>query len=499
MSERERTNWRERIRAFLAADPAREVTEDGEFLFDLRCAEFRLEENRGKLLLHLWSLERTWVRRILGIAQESPDRLVLQVERYGRAKPGRLVVASARARRTAAEQERTTARRVYVRWLRRLLAREFPRARLEGLTAAPDLKRSFSALYARARLRQGERWWAVMGVNAGESAAAVDVLLTYALIWFDWNRRRYPERVWAGLRLFLPEGRSRTTANRLLYLVVPAELYATNEEEFACARVDPRDFGNLDTYLVPARQTEEIRAAESSALDRIRLLAPEEIEEVVNLGRPQLSLWFRGLEFARSAAGQVSFGVGGKEKPLTAKNFREVEALLERLRRERTPEGSPVSSYYRMQPERWLESQVRAAPQAVDPRLAPERLYRQVPTVSAGERGVADLLGATRNGNLVVIELKVSADPHLPLQALDYWMRVRWHQERGQLPASGYFPGLHLKPDPPELLLVAPALQFHPTAEALTGYLKPEVRVTRVGLSEDWRRELKVIFRRGPG
>ncbi|MDA2915079.1 hypothetical protein MYX77_14205, partial [Acidobacteriia bacterium AH_259_A11_L15] len=35
------------------------------------------------------------------------------------------------------------------------------------------------------------------------------------------------------------------------------------------------------------------------------------------------------------------------------------------------------------------------------------------------------LAHATRNGNLVVIELKVSADPHLPLQALDYWMRVR--------------------------------------------------------------------------
>ncbi len=60
----------------------------------------------------------------------------------------------------------------------------------------------------------------------------------------------------------------------------------------------------------------------------------------------------------------------------------------------------------------------------------------------------------------------------------------------------GYFPGLALQPGPPELLLVAPALQFHPTTETLVGYFAPEVRVSLVGLNEDWRGEVKVVWRR---
>ena len=36
-----------------------------------------------------------------------------------------------------------------------------------------------------------------------------------------------------------------------------------------------------------------------------------------------------------------------------------------------------------------------------------------------------DLLTLDRNGRLTVIELKADEDLHLPLQALDYWIRVR--------------------------------------------------------------------------
>lgn len=500
MSRREPANPRERIEAFLAAGP-REVSEDGEFLFALSGPSFRLEEAGGKLLLQLWSPERTWVRRVAGILKESPEKLVLGVERFGRTKPGKLTLAAARPR-APAERERVAARRAYAAWLRRLLAREFTGARLERLTSAADLKRSFSALYTRACLREGKRWWGVAGMNASESAAAADTLLAYALIWLDWNRERHPEREWAGLRLFLPAGRTQTTASRLASLAgdrLRVEFFATDEEEFACARVDEHDLGNLETHLVPARHTDEVRAAESSAVERLRALAPGEIEEVVPAGRAELSLRWRGLEFARSAGGRVSFGVGARPQPLTRDNFEQLEALVERLRRERAPEGSARSPYFRQQAERWLEGLALAAPQAIDPRLAPERLYRQVPALAGGERGVADLLGATREGQLVVIELKASADLNLPLQGLDYWLRVRWHQERGELGRFGYFPGLALKPTPPELLLVAPALQFHPTTEALVGYLAPEVRVTLVGLNEDWRRGLKVVFRRSRG
>ncbi|MGH8459952.1 MAG: hypothetical protein ACRESV_11410, partial [Nevskiales bacterium] len=170
--------------------------------------------------------------------------------------------------------------------------------------------------------------------------------------------------------------------------------------------------------------------------------------------------------------------------------------LVGRLGLERRPGGPAQSALYRAQPERWLEAVVLASPRTIDPRLDPERLYRQVPALAGGERGVADLLGVTRDGRLVVLELKALEDIHLPLQGLDYWLRVRWHQQRGELAAAGYFPGRPLKPDPPELLLVSPALHFHPATETLCQYFSPQVRLTLIGLGAEWRRQVKVVSRR---
>jgi len=69
-----------------------------------------------------------------------------------------------------------------------------------------------------------------------------------------------------------------------------------------------------------------------------------------------------------------------------------------------------------------------------------------------------DLLACDRRGRLAVIEIKAAADLQLPLQALDYWLRVKWHLDRGEFASKGYFPGVELRPDPPRLLLIAPAL-----------------------------------------
>jgi len=144
-----------KVEEFLRADRTREITEDGELLFDLQHTEFRMEESQGRLLLHLWSPERNWVRRIVGLAEQDDAALVLHVERFGRARPGKLVVARPRRRRKQAG-DRSSERRMFAAWLRRLLEREFPRSALEGLTTSPDLTRSFSGLYARARLRDHE-------------------------------------------------------------------------------------------------------------------------------------------------------------------------------------------------------------------------------------------------------------------------------------------------------------------------------------------------------
>ena len=202
------------------------------------------------------------------------------------------------------------------------------------------------------------------------------------------------------------------------------------------------------------------------------------------------SVRVRGLEFAQIRGGEMVFGEGS-QLPCT-----EIHRIVEELSRARSPEGADRDHpLFRRFPEAWLESQVRQQIAIVDASLAPDPVYGQVPAFAGGERGILDLLAADRSGRLAVLELKASADLHLPMQALDYWIRVKWHLDRGEFSEHGYFPGIQLLTDPPRLLLVSPCLEFHPSTEALLSYYSPTIEVERVGLGVEWRKELQVMFR----
>ena len=117
-------------------------------------------------------------------------------------------------------------------------------------------------------------------------------------------------------------------------------------------------------------------------------------------------------------------------------------------------------------------------------------------------RGVIDILGVTQSAGrgmrnrLAVIELKVSEEINLPLQGLDYWLRVKWLQERGQFKEFGYFSGTELSNEAPLLYLVCPAFRFHSTTGRMLRYLHPSIEVVQVGLNDQWRDGVKVLFRR---
>ncbi|HET9365911.1 MAG TPA: hypothetical protein VFP71_12950, partial [Candidatus Angelobacter sp.] len=87
-------------------------------------------------------------------------------------------------------------------------------------------------------------------------------------------------------------------------------------------------------------------------------------------------------------------------------------------------------------------------------------------------------------------------DIHLPLQGLDYWARVLWHHNRGEFQQHGYFTGVQLSPRPPLLLLVAPSLRVHPAAEILLRYFSPQTEWMLVGVDENWREGIRVIYRK---
>jgi hypothetical protein len=150
---------------------------------------------------------------------------------------------------------------------------------------------------------------------------------------------------------------------------------------------------------------------------------------------------------------------------------------------------------HRDQPEAILERLIRANIQQLDGTLLPEPVYSQAPELASAHRGILDLLAVDFQGRLAIIELKASEDLHLPLQALDYWMRVKWHLERGDFARAGYFPNTRFSPEPPRLILAAPAHAFHSTTRTILDFLSLDVEVERLGLGLEWRRELKVAFR----
>ncbi|HEV2287328.1 MAG TPA: hypothetical protein VGR81_00075 [Candidatus Acidoferrales bacterium] len=481
----------------LTASGPVEVHEDGEWLAALDGFRSEVRPQGKQALIHLWSSEGNLVRRIVRVTACQRSHIQLEVQRFGRAKPARLEFLGSENKRPAARTMREQFRARFAR----MLAEQFPDARVETLTTAADLKRSFSPLYARAVMTEGRSSWAVMGASRSESAAAFEDMLAFGLLWLDWTRSHAERRAVEGLRLFLPEGHGRVTLERshALRVTVGLDVYEYSERGGRTAKMDSSRHGNVESWLTPRGEVEMTLAAAQDAIDRVRGLLPEEpdsIEVSVPRGTRDVSFRFRGLEFARWGQGQVLFGTGDECQPLGNANAGKLKALLDELALKRSPVATNTHEpLYRAAPERWLEAVVRADPTRLDAQLDPRYFYSQVPALAAGDRGVIDLLGVTRQGRLVVIELKASEDLQLPLQAVDYWLRVRRHLAEGNFHRYGYFPGIEFKNEPPLVWLVAPSLRFHPANEVILRYLSPEMQISRIGLNENWRRGVKVVFR----
>lgn len=477
----------------LLASGAVKVQENGSWLASLEDFHYEVREKAGATLLHLWSAEGTLVRRVIGIDADEDGRLALRVTRFGRTRADQLEFVC-RER----EPERGELRRAQFRSkFGEMLARQFPDETVTSLTSAPDLEHSLSGNYVRGISTAANRGTALMAAAEGESAATYDALLTFGLLWLDRARHRRLRQPIGGLRLFFPEGSGSVIAHRLKAVCtsINVELYEYEPATRRMRRVDPRDCGNVKSWLVPSREFERALADARETIAPILRIDPAAITAELIPGTSEVAVRFRGLRFARWERAGIFFGIDS-EQALTPATRPQLERLLHKLETHRSPlAASSHHPFYRAQAERWLESQVIADVTRIDARIDPRFLYAQVPAISAGDRGIMDLLGITREGRLAVMELKASEDVQLIMQAADYWLRVRHHQEQGDFPRYGYFPGMDISPEPPLLLLVAPSLQFHPAGDTLSRCLTKEVEICRVGLNENWRRGLRVILR----
>jgi hypothetical protein len=477
---------RKEIEVFLENSREPALLEPGEELLALVPGNFALDIRGQRLTLQAWDRTRNLARRVTGVKQSTAARMELAVERFPR-REGQLFLLDL-GRRGGAGMGSRSGRLVFRERFRLFLRRQFPEWNLAELSAESNLEFSLSPAFPRALLRHGQHGWAAIACPPeGDSAA----LLAFGLIWLSYLRARERRLTMEGLALYVPSGRERATALRLLCLDPASarfELFAYSAEDFI-AGIDPRDHGNLDTRLEPCRRPEPNQP------EACRGIAELPGVERILRHDGRTSLRVRGIEFAELSGGELLFGLA-ERRPARPHHAAEIERLVEELDRARSPEaadhGHPL---YRQYPEAWLESQARAQIETLDASLLCDPIYGQVPAFAGGERGILDLLAVDRTGRLAVIELKASADLQLPLQALDYWLRVKWHLDRGEFASHGYFPGTELRPAPPRLLLVSPSLEFHPTSETLLRYFAPSIAVERIGLAVEWRKGLQVMFR----
>jgi hypothetical protein len=476
------------------SDGAIEIRENGGCVAPFSGLSWEVCGASEKPLLHLWSENYNLTRRVLAITDHSDQRLALAVERFGRTKPDRLEFIRLEFERA----QRDLSRAAFCDCLGHLLAERFPDETLESLTVSPDLEHSISGNYARGLLRCGSSYFAVLAVPDGESTETVESSLTFALLWLDRARSSNRRNTIGALRLILPRGGTRHVAHRAAALAadLSIDIYERDPLRETLERIDPRSAGNQDTWLVPHRESQALLDSARSALEPIIALSPRAVTVHPVAQSREVWLRFRGLAFARWDDGRVFFGCPEVIQELNSSSLSTLRNLLQQLENYRHPLAKEMRhAFYRAQPERWLEALVREDVTRVDAALDSRFVYSQVFAHAASEHGILDLLTVTRAGRLAILELKANEHIHLPLQGASYWLRIRRHLEQRDFARYGYFPGIELQTAPPLVYLVAPALRFHPSTDILLRYLSRDMESTRVGLTESWRRGLRVVMR----
>lgn len=467
---------------------------------DLSCHDWRLSFQFSKLLLEVWNPAQSHVWRVDGISHRDAGRLGLLVHSPGAHRLENIELREASSKPVLSRNEaRSTFRDDLLKYLRA----RFPEWRFERVSNRSDRERSFSAWYTRGLAKLGRTGWAFLALGNSESPAAADAALAHGLNWLDWLRKAEQSCIVSGLKLFLPEWAVALTANRAAYLdakLLQIEIIEWPSATNGWRAFDLADFGNVETHLAPRRQAETRLERHQEYLRSIFGPMRDGLDVVPDTAGDALSIRVLGLEIARlqgDALPRLVWGLEGDRHNYTYDRKQDLQDFVRTAIKTRAPGSQDMSHlFYRLQPERWLESLLIRDVSQLDPSLRADCVYPQVPAFSGGDRGVVDILSVLRDGRLAVIELKLNEEITLPMQGLDYWLRVKWLNDRRQFQEFGYFQNAELADAPPVLYLVSPAFRFHSTTRSIINYFNPTVEVVQVGINQTWRRGVKVLFRR---
>src|SRR5262245_5756999 len=394
-------------------------------------------------------------------------------------------------------------RKLFLRLLARTLVERFDDLSILRATKGADRSRSVPGKYARLTIRKKGEIILAIGASCAEIPANIDGVAAAGLIWLaGFNRAKDPKLQARHLWFCLPPEKSRTVAERLS-LIDAGRL----ESRIACFEFDERREEII--ALSPATQYELFNSNTRQMLwpldhedhdhlrRRILSLAPGSIEIRQRAGDEGECYAINGLEFACLGAREmVKFGVAGyssKTGVLDRSNFNALAGLVKEIllyRSVSTPD--PDHPYYRLRPEAWLESMLRRNIHVLDGRLNQACVYSQIPSWRGAQRSVLDLLTINDENRLVVIEIKVTEAPQLPMQGLDYWLCIEQARLLGELERRGLFPGIEIANRSPLLYLVSPQLRFHRTFTELARCLSSQIEAYRIGVNANWRMGVRV-------
>lgn len=490
--------WRAKyeIEQFMCQAQQWRCARDGMALSPISGSNVSVTLEFGKLIFSFWGdgFAESW--RIDDYAVQA-DRLQLELSRQLGRQRMRLEVRphdEAEPLPTAISERRQR----FQEMIGQIIRHKFPGASIERVTTQRDEARQLSGIYTRAIFSQGRDRVVAIGVNAQESQPDVDGLLTAAIIWFDRASARRDPRP-NRLLLLAPVGRATNLARRLTAInpgpEVKIELYEVDEKTVEASFVPPFDQGSLfdpSRHRLPPTHK---NLSPQPIRDRLLQLYPE-LMVYQRPGSSVESLRWRGLEVARLSGGKLRFGLGANKHVLKRDDLTSVATLIGEVAHVRHVDSEQKwHPLYRQQAERWLEEVIRQDVRALDVSLNPHYVYPQIPAHRDDELGLVDLLAITEQGRLVIIELKVAEDPELPMQGLDYWLKVEWHRQRGDFRRRGYFPDVEIIDEPAFLFLVSPLLRFHRTFDLAASWIDRRVPVYKVGINDQWRQGIKVLFK----
>jgi hypothetical protein len=512
------TNNDEAIRAKYDLDRAligsgsRQLLSGDAVLTNLTFDKFEFCVEWGKLIFAWWDETHSQSLRVLAYEIDQAE-MRLQVTRASGRETAILSLRDCERWRETGEAENlslTGRRQSYAQMLADLLRSNFPELRFQRATTGADRARSVPGRFARLLLRFHDELILAIGVSDAESQADVDRIVAAGVVWLaGFNDGRAPlsraKRLW----FCAPRGRAQSVLERLA-LIDLSHLAASVE----CFEVDERDEELI--AVRPSTQDELLNAhprelrwpgdryERDGWSERISNLAPHHIEVRRRPACEGPGFSINGLEFARVAGEGQRREVMIDEQPgeasspvrLTESNFEDLGELVREIIRYRSADSPDRRHrFYRLREESWLESALRRDICALDPSLDDRFVYSQIPAWRADERSVIDLLTINRHGRLVVVEIKTAEDPQLPLQGLDYWLRVEQSRLRGEFDKRGMFNGIEIADKSALLYLVAPRLRFHRTFAVVARCLAPQIEAYQIGVNANWREGVRVHSR----